>query len=125
MKNKKTIEREVIFNSFNFILFKETIVDEDVPDLIYEKLYVESIRFAEKYNIHIYLCEDKLVEACKKNCQRTMYNVNDCHVMINAYDFNDVASFKNTLKEASNFLKTVKSYIVSSEYKVKTKEEQG
>lgn len=66
MKNNKTIEREVIFNSFNFILFKETIVDEDVPDLMYEKLYVESIRFAEKYNIHIYLCEDKLVEACKK-----------------------------------------------------------
>lgn len=124
MKNNKTIERKVIFNSFNFILFKETIVDDDVPDLMYEKLYVESIRFAEKYNIHIYLCEDKLVESCK-NCQRMMYNVNDCHVMINAYDFNDVASFKNTLKEASNFLKTVKSYIASSEYKVKTKEEQG
>lgn len=124
MKNNKTIERKVIFNSFNFILFKETIVDDDVPDLMYEKLYVESIKFAEKYNIHIYLCEDKLVESCK-NCQRMMYNVNDCHVMINAYDFNDVASFKNTLKEASNFLKTVKSYIASSEYKVKTKEEQG
>ena len=122
MKNKKTTEREVIFNSFNFILFKETIVDADVPDLMYEKLYVESIRFAEKYNIHIYLCEDKLVELCK-NCQRMMYNINDCHVMINAYDFNDVASLKNTLKEASNFLKTVKSYIASSEYKVKTKEE--
>lgn len=63
MKNKKTVEREVIFNSFNFILFKETAVDEDVPDLMYEKLYVESIRFAEKYNIHIYLCKYKLVEA--------------------------------------------------------------
>ena len=124
MKNKKTTEREVIFNSFNFILFKETIVDADVPDLMYEKLYVESIRFAEKYNIHIYLCEDKLVEACK-NCQRMTYNINDCHVMINAYDFNDVVSFKNTLKEASNFLKTIKSYIASSEYNVKTKEERG
>lgn len=32
MKNNKTIEREVIFNSFNFILFKETTVDEDAPD---------------------------------------------------------------------------------------------
>ena len=124
MKNNKTIEREVIFNSFNFILFKETIVDDNVPDSMYEKLYVESIRFAEKYNIHIYLCEDKLVESCK-NCQRMMYSINDCHVMINAYDFNDVVLFKNTLKEASNFLKTVKSYIVSSEYKVKTKEERG
>lgn len=124
MKNKKTVRKDVIFNSFNFILFKETTVDEDVPDLIYEKLYVESIRFAEKYNIHIYLCEDKLVEACK-NCQRMMYNINDCHVMINHCDVNDVVSFKNTFKEASNFLKTVKSYIASSEYKVKTKEEQG
>ena len=54
-----------------------------------------------------------------------MYNINDCHVMINAYDFNDVVSLKNTLKEASNFLKTVKSYIASSEYKVKTKKERG
>ena len=124
MKNKKTTEREVIFNSFNFILFKETIIDDDVPDLKYEKLYVESIRFAEKYNIHIYLYEDKLVEV-HENCQRMMYNINDCHVMINACDFNDVVSFKNTLKEASNFLKTVKSYITSSEYKVKTKEERG
>jgi len=124
MKNNKTVEREVIFNSFNFILFKETVIDDDVPDLMHEKLYVESIRFAEKHNIHIYLCEDKLVESCK-NCQRMMYNINDCHVMISAYDFNDVVSFKNTLKEASNFLKTVKSYIASSEYKVKTKEEQG
>lgn len=46
MKNKKTIEREVIFNSFNFILFKETIVDADVPDLKYEKLYIESINIS-------------------------------------------------------------------------------
>ena len=38
MKNKKTIEREVICNSFNFILFKETIVNEDVLDLMYEKI---------------------------------------------------------------------------------------
>ena len=103
MKNKKTTEREVIFNSFNFILFKETTVDADVPDLKYEKLYVESIRFAEKYNIHIYLCEDKFVEVCE-NCQRMMYNINDCHVMINTCDFNDVVSLKNTLKEASEII---------------------
>lgn len=44
---KKTVAKDVIFNSFNFILFKETIVDEEVPDLKYQKLYVESIRFAE------------------------------------------------------------------------------
>ena len=113
MKNKKTAEREVIFNSFNFILFKETIADEDVPDLKYEKLYVESIRFAEKYGISINLGEAALM--AEKSINKDKYYAENMYISIKTCDFNDTI-FMNTLREASNFLKSIKSFTSSSEW---------
>lgn len=113
MKNKKTTEREVIFNSFNFILFKETIVDADVPDLKYEKLYVESIRFAEKYGISINLGEAALM--VEKGINRDKYYAENMYISIKTCDLNNTI-FMNTFKEASNFLKSIKSFTSSSEW---------
>lgn len=113
MKNNKTTEREVIFNSFNFILFKETIVDVDVPDLKYEKLYVESTRFAEKYGISINLGEAALMT--EKGINRNKYYAENMYISIKTCNFSDTI-FMNTFREASNFLKSIKSFTSSSEW---------
>lgn len=113
MKKTKTVRKDVIFNSFNFILFKETIVDDDVPDLKYEKLYVESIRFAEKYGISINLDEAALM--VEKGINKDWYYAENMYISIKTCDLNDTI-FMNTLKEASNFLKSIKSFMSSSEW---------
>lgn len=113
MKNKKTVRKDVIFNSFNFILFKETIVDDDVPDLKYEKLYVESIRFAEKYGISINLGDAGLM--AEKSINKDKYYAENMYISIKTCDLNDTI-FMNTLREALNFLKSIKSFTSSSEW---------
>ena len=112
MKNNKT-KKEVIFNSFNFILFKETIVDEEVPDLKYQKLYVESIRFAEKYGISINLGVAGL--KFEQGYNKDSYHAENMYITLKTCDLNDTA-FINILREASNFLKSVKAFTSSAEW---------
>lgn len=113
MKKTKTVRKDVIFNSFNFILLKETIIDEEVPDLKYQKLHVESIRFAEKYSISINLGEARLM--AEKGINKDWYYAENMYISIKTCDLNDTI-FMNTLREASNFLKSIKSFVSSSEW---------
>ncbi len=113
MKKKKTAAKDVVFNSFNFILFKETIIDEEVPDLKYQKLYVESIRFAEKYGISINLGVAGLM--AEKGINKDMYYAENMYITLKTCDLNNTA-FVNTLREASNFLKSVKAFTSSAEW---------
>ena len=113
MEKKENSKKDVIFNSFNFILFKETIVDDDVPDLKYERLYVESIRFAEKYGISINLGEAALM--AEKGINRDKYYAENMYISIKTCDLNDTI-FMNTFREASNFLKSIKFFTSSSEW---------
>ena len=110
---KKTVAKDVVFNSFNFILFKETIIDEEVPDLKYQKLYVESIRFAEKYGISINLGVAGL--KFEPGYNKDSYHAENMYITLKTCDLNDTA-FINTLREASNFLKSVKSFTSSAEW---------
>lgn len=57
---KKTVAKDVVFNSFNFILFKETIIDEEVPDLKYQKLK----KLVKKQHIHTKMNYLKLITSC-------------------------------------------------------------
>lgn len=76
-------------------------------------MYVESIRFAEKYGISINLGEVGLM--AEKDINKDFYHAENMYISLKTCDFSDTV-FMNTLREASNFLKSVKAFTSSAEW---------